>query len=408
MANPKMQKHVSLINITRTTTTGSYTFTGDRNVIYYYDADVYDQVTAIYFEADIQISDATGTMYAILSKVSDNTDVTGSEISIAGGTSTSMTRVRSGDIKANLTDNTDYRVRWKRTTAGTGTLNAARLIIVQDGAVTKTETIIEMGEDNNVTASYAETPLSSRFYRFLFESARFNGTVNAYLEADLHCNASGDTTYAQLYDVTAGAAVASSEVTHTGDTTTTRKRSGAITLTDGHEYRTDVKGSSTSDDVASVKLIIQQSGTPTKTDCYVNICNTNSNGTDTSYTAQQRYVDYSNTDWSGDTVEEYFETTLSNLGNGVVTYCDLYNVTDSTEIVELSQNVNPGGTLYRLRSAALTMPGDTGNTLDNRRKTASSTALIGGSFLIIQVDWSTAGGTVVKDLISSGMIAFPR
>ncbi len=56
-----------------------------------------------------------------------------------------------------------------------------------------------------------------------------------YFEAFLLA-ASGDTARARLYDITADAAVANSEVTTT-NTAVTRVRSSAITLVDGHDYK---------------------------------------------------------------------------------------------------------------------------------------------------------------------------
>lgn len=73
---------------------------------------------------------------------------------------------------------------------------------------------------------------------FLYTAARW-GAQSWYLEAYLR--ATSAKALARLYDVTAAAAVAGSVVTQDnaqdGLAALTRLRSGALTLTDGHEYR---------------------------------------------------------------------------------------------------------------------------------------------------------------------------
>lgn len=68
---------------------------------------------------------------------------------------------------------------------------------------------------------------------FLYTAANWP-TLSWYLEADMR--ATTGTARARLWDVTAGAAVASSDITTTS-TTFTQVRSSAVTLTDAHEYR---------------------------------------------------------------------------------------------------------------------------------------------------------------------------
>lgn len=394
MADYKGTKSVSLLNVVRTTTSSTYTYTEDRNQIWLYDADAFDQVATIFFSATLRVvSGDTG--YVALYDLAGN-QVTGSEVST---TSTTNVVVTSGDIKANLTDGTAYRAKWKRSgTAGNVSIDRVMVNINQSGAVTKTETVIEIAEDNNVPSTSYDAPAD--YAVFLFESARFDGTLAVYLEADLHCNGSGDTTYAALYDLTAAAQVASSEVSHTGDTTTTRKRSGAITLVDGHIYRADIKGTSTSDDVNAVKIIIQQTGTPTKTDSYIPILNTVSSGSGTSYSYQNRYVVYNDTDWDGDTVVAAFESTLKGTDGAATDYYQLYNDTDAVELAECTTSAT---TYTRVRDTTVTMPGDDGNQLNSGRKATAGTVSVARGFLIMQVDWSASAATVTPLRMLMGM-----
>lgn len=387
-------KYISLLNFVRTSTSGTYAFTADREPIWHYLSADYDGHTIKYSVVMRATSGDTSAM--ILSDVA-STDVTGSELTT---TSTVNVVVTSGDLTANLTNNTDYRARWKRSagTAGTSSFDGAYIVIPQTNP-TKTVTVIELGEDNNVPSTSYSAPSDGAIWKY--DASMFDGTVAVYLEADLHCNGSGDTTYCALYDITASAQVSSSEVSHTGNTTTTLKTSGAITLVDGHEYRLDIKGSATSDDVASGKIIIKQTGTITKTACYIPILNTISSGTETSYTAQNRLFTFNNTDFSATTCNFYYEATLKVSAN--TGYSQLYNVTDSAEIGAVST----ASTSYaRVRSTALSMPVDTGNILGNYRKIdTSGTVSHTRSFLIAEIISTT---TSVKDIIGSGFIPFAR
>lgn len=384
---PKFVKAFNLLNVTRGSTSPAYAHTTDRMPIYYYDADDYDQVSGIFFTASLSAGTGGGNVaYMELYNFTDSTSVTGSEIST---TSTTLVSVTSGDIEVNMTTAKEYLTRWKQDDGAGGTpsnncsFNKATILIKQDGAITKTRTDIELGEDNDVPSTSYTAP--TNYGIFLFESARFDGTVTVYLEAVLRCQSSGDTTYGALYDITAAAQVSSSEVSHTGNTTKTRKRSGAITLVDGHEYRPDIKGTATNDDVASVSIIIKQTGTPTKTDCYIPILNTSSSGTGSTYAYQNRYLDFDDSDYDGDTKTFKYEATL-NSSAGNTAYYNLYNDTDTTELAVVTAT---SATYVRSRDDTVTMPTDDNNVLNSGRKIdTAGTVSAGRSFLIAQMDWS--------------------
>lgn len=380
MANLTCRKDINLLNVTRTTTSTSYTSTADRNPLWRYNASDYSNVDAIYFEGVMRAA-AADDAYMILTSVG-GTDVTGSEITTD---STTNVVVVSGDIKANLVDGTDYRFRWKSGAGGNAAFDSASISIHQNGAVTATATVIEIGEDNNVTTSYASP---TDYHIWKYEASRFDGTVTVYLELDAHCNSSGNTTYGALYDITAGSQVAGSEVTHTGDTTTTRVRSGDIkaNLVDGHEYRADVKGSTTSDDAVAVKIRIHQTGTPTKTDGYIPVLNTVTSGTGSTYAYQNRLMGFNASEFAGDSVVFKYEATLKS-SSGNTAYYNLYNDTDAGELAVVTTT----STSYvRSRDDTVSMPVDAGNVLNSGRKIdTSGTVTVARSFLIVQADWSS-------------------
>ena len=396
----KTEKHVSLINVVRTSTSTTYTSTADREPIWYYDADAFDQVTAIYVEANMRAGNAADTAYMILTNATSSANITGTELTTSA---TTNAQVRSADIKANLTDNTEYIARWKcdngagGAPVGTCSFDTFRIIVVQQGQVTKTETVIEMSEDNNVpSTSYAAPTDYAVFY---YDSSQFDGTVTAYVEATLKENTGTDVVAAQLYDITAAAAVASSEVTDTGDTTKDRVRSGAITLTTGHEYRPDIKGTATTDDVLSFSLIIQQTGTPTKSENYITVLNTLTSGTVTTYVYQNRQPQFDAANYDGDSEAFIWEATLKTTGN--LAYSQLYNETDAAEVGVVSTTT----TSYSRNRVTLTVPSDAGNDLDHGRKIdTSGTVSVARGYLIIQQSWSTPAAASTLD--SSYIILF--
>lgn len=383
----KGEKYYSLMNVVRTTTSTTYTHTEDRNPLWHYLAADYDGVDGFYLSGVLRAISGD-TSYLILSTVG-GTDVTSSEIST---TSTVNVVIRSGDILADLTDATDYRARWKKSgTAGTSAFDRAMVVCAQTNP-TKLVTVIELAEDNNVPSTSYAAP--SDYAIYLHTAARFDGTVVYYLEVDLHPNSSGDNVYGALYDITGAAQVSSSEVSHTGNTTTTRKISSAITLVDGREYRPDIKGDSTSDDVNGVKLIIKQTGTPTKTDNYIGILNTASSGTGASYAYQNRLYEWDDTAWEGDSVVAKYEPTLKS-SSGELAYYNLYNDTDAAELAVASTT---SATYVRVRDDTVTMPSDDNNILNSGRKIdTSGTVSVARAFLIIQIDWSS-GSNYTKNL----------
>ena len=104
----------------------------------------YDGTVTVYFET--VISSSAGTASAELFDSSSTSIVTNTT------TNTGLTRVRSADIFGSLVNGRTYRVRLKSTGAGdTATITAARLIIIQSGTITKTETIYTFGSSDTST-----------------------------------------------------------------------------------------------------------------------------------------------------------------------------------------------------------------------------------------------------------------
>ncbi|HCC42531.1 TPA: hypothetical protein DEP93_03595, partial [candidate division WWE3 bacterium] len=148
-----------------------------------------------YYEATMKTSAGTG--YATLYNATSGTAITGGEITTA---STTYSRVRSGDITANM----PY---------GPSSLSQAQDMDTQ--------------AKNSATNT---TSLASSWV--IIQVSNLSNVTN--------------TIYAELYNLTDGVSVTGSEVSTATANTTTRLRSPSITLTTGKEYVVRTKTSSTS------------------------------------------------------------------------------------------------------------------------------------------------------------------
>lgn len=401
----KLLKQISLLNYTRTSTSTGYTNTSDREPIWYYDEDVFDVVDGIYFEA-VMRAGSSDTAYMALYD-SGNNQVTNSEIST---TNTSNTRVRSGDISSYLTDGEEYRVKWKTASGASAAFDAARIIVVQNGTITKTETVIELGEDNSLTTAFQALGGGLESPILTYNEDDWDGTVAIYVEVDFKSFSSSVNPQAKLYDRTAAAYVTDSLVTATG-TGPERIRSSDISgnLVDGHEYEFHVYGGTTisanasATDALACKLIIQQSGSVSKSTSYMEVLNTTTTGGSSSYSYQDRLLNFSDSDWDGDTVSFDYAATINLTGSSTSAEYNLYNDTDAAQITEVSATTSGRGIHT---STGITMPSDDSNTLNSGRKYTGSFSnhYYGRSHLIAHVEW-TGATAYTKDLSDNLVLA---
>lgn len=290
----------------------------------------YDGTLEIYFEAVLSVTSGY-TAYAELYGASS---VSGSEVNT---TATTPTRVRSGDLASALSDGQDYRVRIKSSSAsGTATLYACRLIIVQTGTITKTETIIEFG--SNKTGSDTSYVLDANKGFWDYVSAEWDGTIAAYFEAYLSIQNASATAYAQL-STSGGSAVSGSEITN-GSTADTRIRSGNIyaNLVGGNEYTVQCKTSNGSYQwrCRSARLVIVQTGTPTKTCSYYPLQPTYLIANTLTTYPGLTYWDTSK--WDVASRSEYFEITMQNWPSQTATAYLNDGVADVSTLTETSGN----------------------------------------------------------------------
>jgi len=187
----------------------------------YIDTDLYSHGT-FYYEALIKTS--AGTAYAAL-YTDGGSEVTDSEISTA---STSQTRVRSGDITSNISDDS-YIDRIKNNGSNTTTFYGGRVVVVQSGeAIEKTETQVQVfkyASSSTTSASYTDPSTIGRMYH-LYTSANWDSPT---IYHDATIKTSAGTGYAIISSV-ADSDVSDSEVS-TASTSFVRVRSASFTLT---------------------------------------------------------------------------------------------------------------------------------------------------------------------------------
>lgn len=367
-----MAKIVKVINLfsessgTTTSTTKVVASNADQYG-HYWDADSYDGDIKVYFEAVIK-SSTSSNAYALMCNTS-GTEVSGSEVST---TSTTSTVVRSGDIKANLVDNTGYVTFIKAASGVTTTIYAARLIIVQSGGITKTETQVPLVGQLNSTLS--TSIIDHTFtYRFYYDANKYDGNVSIYFEAGCRSTGGGATATAYLYDTSSNLITSVSVVGTTGS----RVRSSAISLTDGTTYIVKMRTSNAFfyAQICSCKLIIQQTGF-TKTETHYPLRTTQLTANSTSDTSLDGLITWDNSEWFTAVNTIYYETTLMISGANTA-YLDLND--GSSDVVTLSTTST---TKTRVRSSApAVMPDDTYDP--QLRASASVTATAVGARLII-------------------------
>jgi hypothetical protein len=272
LAALKFTKQVSLLS-QPTTTAGTAYATPQQALPWLYASGNYDGTITAYLEVDWYISNVSYTAYAQLLEVGGSA-VNGSEVTTQAGTAVANTvRSRSGDIFGNLTNAKDYVVQIKTSNAsGTVNLLNARLIIQQSGAVTKTETVIELMGCSFTSAgtSYADITSSVAAGTYTHAGAAFDGTTDVRFEAVGRVANATRTCTIGLHD-SANTLISSAEVAFSSTSYNVRTRYGsAVTLVDATAYKARFKTSVTTASsglVYCARLIIAQTGAWTRTQC---------------------------------------------------------------------------------------------------------------------------------------------
>lgn len=391
---PKFEKHIPLSSGTgvggASITTSSTTYVEVTPGLAYYDSAFYGNCT-FYYEAVIKTN--SGTAYAMLYDSAGNA-VSGSEVSTTG---TSATRVRSSAIT--LTNSTLYTTRIKTDNgANTNTYYSSRIIAVFNGTVTATESqaVLISNVCTTTSSSYTD-PSTIDFGFFYWAAGRWDGAINIYFEAVLKTTA-GTATVA-LTDASNNL-VTNSECATTSSTYT-RVRSSAISLSDLTSYKPRFKTTSGTVSVFDARIIIQQSGSVTKTESYLNVMHTTTVASSTGGTYQDSlhkiYFDPDN--WSANVLNMIAEyNTNANTASGTN---EIFQITSNTYIAgsrKSSANTSTMG-LYRhgLDQIDSAMPAE---EWTHKVDSAAGTLYVSVVNIVFQLDWGTR--VVMTDKTANG------
>jgi len=358
---------------------------------------------AYYFEVVLSIDNAIATASAHLvdQGTSDvcngGTEVTGSVLSTQ---STDPVRLRSGALS--LTSGHRFRVQIKTDNINYGANIWAGRIIVQDNISagwTKGEEAVELGDFESYTPATAnlwKTVAEHPIYKY--ETSPRDGTLTAYFEACLGCGTAGKTVKARLIghsnpDLSdAGTALTGSEVSvaPASADVLVRVRSSIITMTDGKYYAVQITCASAGRTVhlSLAKIIIQQSGTITKTQLHKKIATYRylAAGDVWSLRKQQIYLDKSKLP-SNQTY--YYQGIIHTSNASYLAQTDLYNITDSVSVTDSALGTYSVPYIW-LRSASLSMA-DLKEYSSRIRIQTGASVYISASYLVINVVMPVTG-----------------
>jgi len=341
----------------------------------------------VYFEAVIKCSScsAGGTAVATLYTAAGSA-VSGSDVSTS---SSSYSRVRSGDITSSLSSST-YTVRIRRNaTLGSAFIKAARLIIIQtvssDSKITDTASVFEVGNNDTSTNTTYNSLTDPKYY--YFDSSRFIPRPSSIIfDATISNSTAGQTAYAILaYNADcSGSTIAASELSTTG--TTWARVAATISLTSGSWVGVCIKTTSGGTArIANAHIIITQSDSSgiSASEIYHTYVNTLATDSDSTYTSYDFINRFDPADFSGGSFTFFFEADLK--ASAGTAYAQLYNLTGGSAIT--SSEVTTTQTSYqRVRSGNLTfnMPSSASDLDTQIRNSATNTTSVSGSVLIIQ------------------------
>lgn len=263
----KFLKWVNLLNGVDTSTTSTTYTAFSYTARWYYDASKFDAVAGVYFEAVLRSGGSSYTAYAALFDEAGNM-VSGSEVSVTG---TAWVRVRSGDLRSVLVSGTTYHFRL-RTNNGiyVARVYDARVVIAQDGTITKTQTEIEIGNSRSQTESATTWTVPDRCGAWEYHADAWDGVQAIYFDVGISIAAGGNTGEICLWDRTTWGPVNGS-ITQFTSSTWARITSADFKseLVDGHlyEFRVRSQPSASTITLGHLRVVVVQSGFY-KTECY--------------------------------------------------------------------------------------------------------------------------------------------
>lgn len=381
-------KYIPLYTNSSGSSSGTYGILGTTTPALW-DSSNYDGTVATYFEVVLRTGNADGTAYAALYDMAGN-EVSGSEV-----TTVSTTNVRLRSSAVTLVDDTEYVVRIKNGNSRTTTVSEGRIVVSQSGTITKTETQICVSGTNPSTTSTSYVDISTAPL-FLYDADQYDGTVAIYFEAVLSDSGAGVIANARLVD-SGGTEVASSPVGQTG-TTDSRQRSSALTLVDGETYRVQYKSNTAGTvRVRIARLIIVQTGSPTKSESY-NGPTFSATSTSTTGTENDRPFYWDNDEWSVDSKSTYWEGTIQTTNASHTATLEAWDGAAADASVTSTSTSRE-----RQRSASFTPDDNTDYDPRLKISNGASTATMRNGWFITQFTWTNpSGGTTWPGYYSNG------
>jgi hypothetical protein len=370
----KFTKQVSLLS-EPTTTTGTVYAVPQQALPWLYTAGNYDGTIQVFLEVDWYISNVSYTAYCALYTTGGSV-VSGSEITTQAGTAVANTvRSRSGDIFSQLADATGYQIEIKSSNAsGTVNLRNARLIIQQSGAVTKTETIIELMGPLMTTAgtSYADITSAVAAGSYTHSTMNLDGTLDVRFEAVARVANATRTCTIGLHDGSNNLISTAECVASTTPYNQRIRYANAVTLVNGTSYKPRIKTSVTTASTGVVycaRLIIAQTGAWTKTQCEFPIHKLASTTTSLTHSTTDQPFLLTLADFTGDVVAYYFES-IGKIANATAT-CSVELCKDDGTVIDTRTHTATINS--KSRGAALDLSTYDGATLEVWIKTSATT-----------------------------------
>ncbi len=382
---------------------GAYGTTGTANtyvevpdVMTRLDTSAYDGDVKYYFEAALKQNGTTGqTAYVELYNHTDNVSVTGSELTNTANDGFPLLG-RSGALS--LAGDKIYTIRLKHSVStNNAALYGARIIVVQDGDITKTQLHVELGSESG-SSSTSNANIPAKFAPFLYEASKYDGTVAVRHDAVVKTTASNSVT-SGIYDVTGSSVVSSSEVTKTNDTNYTLLSSGNITLTDGHIYKpTAYVSAGAAVTFESNKLVISITGGFSKFLTYMLVTapggfGPQNNGSNF-YPQMQAWAGtnpaFDTADFAGGNVTTYYESNIAVNSSARTAYADFESYIHATSATSIPESLvsHTGDTLVaRVRSGSFPMVPGYSEYIDGiSSDSVASSASRNNSYVVFEVN----------------------
>lgn len=363
MAIIPLYKDLAYFTAAGTTFTGtSYADIGatSNGLQFLYTAANYDPAPTFYYEADLKQASGAETAYSQLATAA-GVAVSSSEITTS---STSQVRLRSSAIT--LVDATAYKPQFKTSNAAQATTCwCCRIVAIMSGTIVALETEIPVATGLSTVSEAYTSEVTGNDSMAQYQSGDYDGTVTLYYEAMLKRqstfpNNTGRTSISQ-----GASRNTSSEIT-TNSTTFVRLRSSAVTGTsNGTMFGVVFYGQ-----VDASKLIITQTGSPTKTVSIFLLSGNGSNNT-TSYVRGGNTWRYDTTEWSVSSLTLVGDMSGHRSGSIGSSSYQWYDNTNATALATL---VNPSGTTSATVYAAnaLSTPATTADVIYQAKGDAAS------------------------------------